>query len=77
LKKSVNFENYENLVRRATESGMITEEQATSVRLAQQASASVIAVDDFTREEVDGLADPAMISEETELVESSETDSAE
>ncbi len=49
LKESVNFENYEGLVKRATESGVITEEQATMVRLAQQASASVIAVDDFPR----------------------------
>jgi len=47
LKQSVNFENYEGLVKRATESGVITEEQATMVRLAQRASARVIAVDDF------------------------------
>jgi len=47
LKQSVNFENYEGLVKRATESGVITEEQATMVRLAQKASAMVIAVDDF------------------------------
>jgi acyl-CoA dehydrogenase len=47
LKESVNFENYEGLVKRATESGVITEEQATMVRLAHQASAKVIAVDDF------------------------------
>ncbi len=47
LQESVNFENYEGLVRRATESGVITEEQATMVRLAQQASAIVIAVDEF------------------------------
>ena len=47
LKQSVNFENYEGLVKRATESGVITEEQATMVRLAQEASAKVIAVDDF------------------------------
>ena len=47
LKQSVNFENYEGLVKRATESGVITEEQATMVRLAQKASARVIAVDDF------------------------------
>ena len=50
LKESVNFENYEGLVKRATESGVITEEQASMVRLAQLASASVIAVDDFPRE---------------------------
>ncbi len=47
LKQSVNFENYEGLVKRATESGVITEEQATMVRLAQQATAAVIAVDEF------------------------------
>ncbi len=47
LKETVNFENYEGLVKRATESGVITEEQATGVRLAQQATARVIAVDDF------------------------------
>lgn len=47
LKETVNFENYEGLVKRATESGVITEEQATNVRLAQQASAKVIAVDEF------------------------------
>ena len=55
LKESVNFENYEGLVRRATESGVITEEQATMVRLAQQASAKVIAVDDFPPEELGGF----------------------
>lgn len=53
LKESVNFENYEGLVKRATESGVITEEQATMVRLAQQATARVIAVDDFPREQVE------------------------
>jgi len=58
LKESVNFENYEGLVKRATESGVITEEQASMVRLAQQASARVIAVDDFPPEQVSGLADP-------------------
>jgi len=52
LKESVNFENYEGLVKRATESGVITEEQATMVRLAQRASARVIAVDDFPPEKV-------------------------
>ena len=50
LQQTVNFENYEGLVKRATESGVITEEQATMVRLAQKASARVIAVDDFPRE---------------------------
>lgn len=51
LKQSVNFENYEGLVKRATESGVITEEQATMVRLAQKASAKVIEVDDFPPEQ--------------------------
>lgn len=60
LKVSVNFENYEGLVKRATESGVITEEQATMVRLAQQASALVIAVDDFPAKQVDILADPVI-----------------
>ena len=52
LKQTVNFENYEGLVKRATESGIITEEQATMVRLAQQASSKVIEVDDFPREQL-------------------------
>ena len=47
LGEAVNFENYEGLVKRATESGVITEEQARMVRLAQRATRSVIAVDDF------------------------------
>jgi len=58
LKESVNFENYEGLVKRATESGVITEEQATMVRLAQQASARVIAVDDFPPGQVGGVLNP-------------------
>jgi acyl-CoA dehydrogenase len=57
LGESVNFINYEGLVKRATESGVITEEQATMVRLAQQASERVIAVDDFPREQVEELVD--------------------
>ena len=52
LKASVNFDNYEGLVKRANESGVITEEQASMVRLAQQASARVIAVDDFSPEQI-------------------------
>jgi acyl-CoA dehydrogenase len=60
LKQSVNFENYEGLVKRATESGVITEEQATMVRLAQQASAKVIAVDDFPREQVEDPVSPVL-----------------
>ena len=58
LKQSVNFENYEGLVRRATESGVITEEQATMVRLAQKASIRVIEVDDFPREQIENPANP-------------------
>ncbi len=71
LKESVNFENYEGLVKRATESGVITEEQATMVRLAQQASAKVIAVDEFTREQVEGFVDPAIKTEYRQQPESS------
>jgi acyl-CoA dehydrogenase len=66
LKESVNFENYEGLVKRATESGVITEEQATMVRLAQQASARVIAVDDFPQEKPDQSSDTIVIPEEVE-----------
>ena len=65
LKQSINFENYEGLVKRATESGVITEEQATMVRLAQQASAKVIAVDDFPRAQVEGSVDSALETEPT------------
>jgi len=72
LKESVNFENYEGLVKRATESGVITEEQATMVRLAQQASARVIAVDDFPAEQVNELVDPVIKTWEPEQTESSE-----
>jgi acyl-CoA dehydrogenase len=60
LKQSVNFENYEGLVKRATESGVITEEQATMVRLAQKASALVIAVDDFPHEQVERVVAPVL-----------------
>jgi acyl-CoA dehydrogenase len=58
LKESVNFVNYERLVKRATESGVITEEQATSVRLAQQASALVIAVDEFPARQTGAQEEP-------------------
>ena len=50
LGEAVNFENYEGLVKRATQSGVITEEQATTVRLAQKATKLVIAVNDFPPE---------------------------
>jgi acyl-CoA dehydrogenase len=64
LKESVNFENYEGLVKRATESGVITEEQATMIRLAQQASARVIAVDEFPREQVETIVKPEQAESE-------------
>jgi acyl-CoA dehydrogenase len=59
LKQSVTPENYESLVKRAVESGVITEEQASRVRLAQQASAAVIAVDEFTPEQIENAREPA------------------
>jgi acyl-CoA dehydrogenase len=48
LKQPVSLGNYTELVQKAVETGVITEEQATMVRLAQEASRSVIEVDDFT-----------------------------
>ena len=65
LKESVNFENYEGLVKRATESGVITEEQASMVRLAQQASASVIAVDDFPYQQAQNKEQLGVVTEES------------
>jgi len=59
LKKPVTFDNYRDLVQRAVESGVITEEQATMVRLAQEASRKVIEVDDFPRSKIEGFEDPA------------------
>jgi acyl-CoA dehydrogenase len=59
LKQSLSPDNYLSLVKRAVESGVITEEQATLVRLAQQAAAAVIAVDEFPRSHIEGLANPA------------------
>jgi len=47
MKEAVTFENYERLVQKAVESGVITEEQATTVRLAQAAARAVIEVDQF------------------------------
>jgi hypothetical protein len=46
-------------VQRAVESGVITEEQAATVRLAQKATRAVIEVDEFTREEIEGYTNPA------------------
>jgi acyl-CoA dehydrogenase len=72
LKDSVNFENYEGLVNRANQSGVITEQQATMVRLAQQASARVIAVDDFTREQLEKFVNPVIKTDRPEQTESSD-----
>ena len=59
LKEVVSIDNYVGLVKRAVESGVITEEQATRVRLAQEASARVIAVDDFPRSDIEGSEESA------------------
>jgi len=59
LKETVTFENYEDLVQKAVESGVITEEQATTVRLAQEAARAVIEVDEFTRAEIEGFQESA------------------
>ena len=53
LNEPVTYENYKARVQKAVESGVITEEQATTVRLAQEAARAVIEVDDFTREEIE------------------------
>ena len=53
LNEPVTYENYKTLVQKAVESGVITEEQATTVRLAQEAAWAVIMVDEFTREEIE------------------------
>jgi acyl-CoA dehydrogenase len=55
LKETVNFENYETLVQKAVESGVITEEQAATVRLAQAAARKVIEVDVFPPPESEGF----------------------
>jgi acyl-CoA dehydrogenase len=60
LKEPVTYENYERLVQRAVESGVITEEQATTVRLAQEAARAVVEVDEFTREEIEGPGTPSL-----------------
>ncbi|HLF30101.1 MAG TPA: acyl-CoA dehydrogenase domain-containing protein, partial [Xanthomonadales bacterium] len=54
LKEPVTYENYKKLVQRAVESGVITEEQASLVRLAQEANRAVIEVDDIPRHTIDG-----------------------
>ncbi|RPH96928.1 MAG: acyl-CoA dehydrogenase [Lysobacterales bacterium] len=60
LKEPVTFENYELLVQKAVESGVITEEQATTVRLAEEAARAVIEVDEFTRAAIEGFDEPAI-----------------
>jgi acyl-CoA dehydrogenase len=54
LNEPVTYENYGVLVQKAVETGVITEEHATTVRLAQEAARAVIEVDDFPREEIEG-----------------------
>lgn len=58
LKEQVRYENYKKLVQRAVESGVISEEQATLVRLAQEASRIAIEVDDFPRSDIEGPGQP-------------------
>jgi len=60
LKEPVTYDNYKRLVQRAVESGVITEEQATLVRLAQEASRAVIEVDDFPRSHIEDFEEPAL-----------------
>ncbi len=59
LGETVSLDNYESLVKRAVESGVINEEQASLVRLAQQAAARVVAVDDFPKSAIEGFDQPA------------------
>jgi acyl-CoA dehydrogenase len=59
LKQPVTFANYRELVQKAVESGVITEEQATMVRLAQEAARAVIEVDDFPRSAIEGFEESA------------------
>jgi acyl-CoA dehydrogenase len=54
MKEPVTYENHLDLVQKAVESGVITEEQATTVRLAQEATRAVVDVDEFTRAEIEG-----------------------
>lgn len=60
LNEPVTFENYASLVQRAVESGVITEEQAALVRLAQQAAHGVIEVDEFSRDRLENHEEPAL-----------------
>lgn len=59
LDETVSLDNYESLVKRAVESGVINEEQASLVRLAQEAAARVVAVDDFPKTHIEGFEQPA------------------
>ena len=59
LKERVTYENHQELVQRAVESGVISEEQAALVCLAQEAGRAVIEVDDFPRSEIEGPTKPA------------------
>jgi acyl-CoA dehydrogenase len=59
LNEHVTFANYKELVQKAVETGVITEEQATMVRLAQEASRAVIMVDDFPRSAIEGFEEEA------------------
>jgi acyl-CoA dehydrogenase len=60
LKEHVSWDNYKRLVKRAVESGVITEEQATLVRLAQEAGRAAIAVDEFPRSQIERTGQPAV-----------------
>ena len=53
MKQPVTPSNHDPLVKRAVESGVITEEQATRVRQAQKAALAVIMVDEFDRDEIE------------------------
>ena len=59
LKEPVTYANYRQLVQKAVESGVITEEQATLVRLAKEATRAAIEVDDFPRSAIEGFEEPA------------------
>jgi acyl-CoA dehydrogenase len=57
--ETVSVDNYEALVKRAVESGVINEEQASLVRHAQEAALKVISVDDFPKSHIEGFEQPA------------------
>jgi len=59
MKEHVTYANYRRLVQRAVESGVISEEQAALVRLAQEASRAVIEVDEFPKTEIESMDKPA------------------